>query len=269
LALRAFEVDATKNRGEWLEGMQVILKAFTEDPFSFKGEHYDIPPRSLVPKTIQKPYPPLYAAATSEEAHRLCGQLGIGVISYSNFLGWDVLERNIGQFRQASAQTVRGGTHASNAAAVLVQGYCAKTDAQAEEEGAEGNLGWLKLALDSYPALAKRSADYAYMAEVDGVRDKFGNLKYFIEDSGSAVFGSPESCIRQIERYRALGFDEMVMRIDSVPHEHILKSIEMFGKYVIPHFRHPENIVRPAEEVLARMRDLRGPKPAPAAKVSS
>ena len=43
------------------------MKAFTEDPFMHYGEHYKIPPRSLVPKTIQKPYPPLSSAATSPD----------------------------------------------------------------------------------------------------------------------------------------------------------------------------------------------------------
>jgi hypothetical protein len=60
-----------------------------------------------------------------------------------------------------------------------------------------------------------------------------------------------------LERYRAVGANELLLRIDSVPHEKIMKSIEMFGKYVIPYFRYPENIVRPADEILGKIRKMR------------
>jgi alkanesulfonate monooxygenase SsuD/methylene tetrahydromethanopterin reductase-like flavin-dependent oxidoreductase (luciferase family) len=95
LALRAFEVDLEKNRDEVNEGIQVLKKAFTQDPFMFYGEHYKIPPRSLVPKPLQTPHPPIYVAATSPESHRLAGGLGVGVYSWSNFMGWDA--RNSGR----------------------------------------------------------------------------------------------------------------------------------------------------------------------------
>src|SRR5690606_33048008 len=125
------------------------------------------------------------------------------------------------------------------------------TDQQAIDEAGEGNLKWLKLALDGYPRLAKLSKDYAYMNAVTELGSKFEDISYFKEASGSSVFGSPESCIRAVEKYQSLGFDQLIIRIDSVPHEQILKSIEMFGRYVIPHFKNRRNFVRPAEDVLA------------------
>ena len=49
----------------------------------------------------------------------------------------------------------------------------------------------------------------------------------------------------------------MLIRIDSVPHDKVLKSIEMFGRYVIPHFKNRRNFIRPAEDVLADIRTMR------------
>jgi hypothetical protein len=42
-----------------------------------------------------------------------------------------------------------------------------------------------------------------------------------------------------------------------VPHDKILKSIEMYGRYVIPHFKNRRNFLRPAEDVLADIRAMR------------
>src|SRR5437867_646226 len=257
LALRAFEVDMNKSRGEWYEGMEVLVKAFTEDPFVHYGEHYKIPPRSLVPKPLQKPHPPLFGAATSLEAHQLCGKLGIGVLSWSSFLGWETLKQGFDAYRAETAKTRADGRYVNDTVGVLVQGYCAESDATAKDEAGDGNLQWLRLAIDGYPRLAKLAKDYAYMARIKEVQDRFSDFDYFVEGSGGAIFGPPETCVRQVERFRDLGANEVVIRIDSVPHDKILKSIELFGKYVIPHFRHPENVVRPAADVIREIRAMR------------
>ena len=257
LALRAYEVDLDKTRGEWYEGIQVIKKAFTEDPFMFYGEHYKIPPRSLVPKPIQNPHPPLFTAATSVASHEIAGELGIGVYSWSSFLGWDPLAASIEAYRSKIAQTKASGVHVNDEVGALVQCYCAETDEIAKQEAAAGNLHWLRIALDGYPRLAKMSKDYAYMNQVKEVDHRYNDFEYFKEASGAAVFGSPETCIRHIERFAQAGVTQLVLRIDSVAHEKILKTIEMFGRYVIPHFKNRRNFVRPAEDVMADIRSLR------------
>lgn len=258
LALRAFEVDLDKTRGEWYEGIQVLKKAFTEDPFMFYGEHYKIPPRSLVPKPVQTPHPPLYTAATSSESHRIAGELGIGVYSWSSFMGWDAMAEAVAAYhKQINATRAKGESVVTHSAGALVQGYCAETDQQAIDDAGEGNLKWLKLALDGYPRLAKMSKDYAYMNEVTELGSKFEDIQYFKEASGGAIFGSPESCIRAVQKFHDIGCDQLVIRIDSVPHDKIMKSIEMFGRYVIPHFNNKRNFVRPAEDVLADIRVMR------------
>ncbi|HUN48700.1 MAG TPA: LLM class flavin-dependent oxidoreductase [Stellaceae bacterium] len=257
LALNAFEVDLEKNREEVNEGIQILKKAFTEDPFMFYGEHYKIPPRSLVPKPLQSPHPPLYVAATSPDSHKMAGDLGVGVYSWSNFMGWDALAESVASFRKASDATRARGEHVNPSAGALLQAYCAETDAIAEAEAGDGNIKWLRVAIDGYPRLAKVAQSYAYMNRITEVARKTDDFQYFKEGSGAAIFGSPASCIRSIERFRQCGIDQLVMRVDSVPHDKIMKSIEMFGRHVIPHFKNPRNFMRPAEDVMADIRTMR------------
>jgi alkanesulfonate monooxygenase SsuD/methylene tetrahydromethanopterin reductase-like flavin-dependent oxidoreductase (luciferase family) len=281
LALRAFEVDLETNRSEVNEGIQILQKAFTEDPFMFYGEHYNIPPRSLVPKPIQTPYPPLHIAATSPESHIMAAELGVGVYSWSNFMGYDALAESLSAYHKAAEKVAATGKFVNQSAGALLQGYCAETDEIAREEAGEGNVKWLQIALDGYPRLAKMAESYSYMAKVQEVSKQATNLDYFQEGSGAAVFGSPESCIRSIEKLRDCGVDTLVLRIDSVPHDKIMKSIEMFGRHVIPHFKAPKNFMRPAEDVMADIRTMRdkakemgvyvegGKKPAKASKAGA
>ena len=257
LSLRAFEVDLSTNRNKALEGIEILKKAFTEDPFMHYGEHYKIPPRSLVPKPIQKPHPNIYMASSSVDSHLHCAELGIGTLSLSNFLGWEFLADNIDNYRKGIKKTRAKGGHVNESVGVLIHAYCDDTDELAREIGGEANLEYVHVAYTGYPRLAKMNESYQYMGALAKVGEKINNIDYFINDSAAAVIGSPESCIRQIEQYRKAGADEVLLRIDSVPHDKIMKSIEYFGRYVIPHFKHPENIVRQPQDVLDEIRAMR------------
>ena len=57
-------------------------------------------------------------------------------------------------------------------------------------------------------------------------------------DRGVIIAGNPESCIETIKMYDDLGVDEvmMIMQTETIPHERVMESIELFGKEVIPAF---------------------------------
>jgi hypothetical protein len=52
----------------------------------------------------------------------------------------------------------------------------------------------------------------------------------------------------------------VLLHLDSVNHEKIMEAIDMVGRYVIPHFNDRNNVVRPTEEVLNKIRAMRPQK---------
>ena len=58
-------------------------------------------------------------------------------------------------------------------------------------------------------------------------------------ERGVLVAGDPESCLRSIAIHEEAGVDELqfLMATETVPHEKVMSSIEMFGKHVIPELR--------------------------------
>ena len=56
---------------------------------------------------------------------------------------------------------------------------------------------------------------------------------------GVIVAGDPNSCIGAVKLHEATGVDQVqfLMATETVGHEQVMKSIEMFGKHVIPAFR--------------------------------
>ncbi len=255
LALRAFEVSPTENKAQMLEGLEVIRRALHNDVFSFVGEHYKIPPRGLVPKGIQAPYPPISMATGSPESVRMAGELGVGAIVGGFYLGFDFVENMLGIYDEALA----GATHTFPVQAeklVAVGGgmHCAETRDEA--------MTWARhlsetvaLSTDAYQRLSKLSSDYSYMGAVKDV--DFSDERYMIEDSTGFIVGDPDDCVAQVQRFADAGADALVMRIDGLPHKELMKSIELFGKYVIPKFKNPRAVVRTSEAILDDIRTAR------------
>jgi alkanesulfonate monooxygenase SsuD/methylene tetrahydromethanopterin reductase-like flavin-dependent oxidoreductase (luciferase family) len=56
---------------------------------------------------------------------------------------------------------------------------------------------------------------------------------------GRFILGSPEECIEEIEKYRELGIDELVLRCQwpGMPNKDSLRALELFGDKVLPHYR--------------------------------
>ena len=57
-------------------------------------------------------------------------------------------------------------------------------------------------------------------------------------DRGVIIAGDPESCIKGVQLYEDIGVDQviLIMQTETIPHERVLQSIEMFGKHVLPAF---------------------------------
>jgi alkanesulfonate monooxygenase SsuD/methylene tetrahydromethanopterin reductase-like flavin-dependent oxidoreductase (luciferase family) len=55
-------------------------------------------------------------------------------------------------------------------------------------------------------------------------------------DRGIILAGDPESCIKGVQLYEDAGVDQVILitQTETIPHERVLQSIEMFGKHVIP-----------------------------------
>jgi alkanesulfonate monooxygenase SsuD/methylene tetrahydromethanopterin reductase-like flavin-dependent oxidoreductase (luciferase family) len=62
------------------------------------------------------------------------------------------------------------------------------------------------------------------------------------ERGTSFCVGTPADCIRFLERYEALGMDEVFVlcAIGPAQHQEVLQTLRLFGEQVIPHFEAKE-----------------------------
>ena len=84
-AYDGYDIPYSESRERFMEYFQVMKLAWTEDRFSYQGEHYNFQDVCLIPKPYQQPHPPLRYAASTRETFADMGRLGIPIFAG---LGW-------------------------------------------------------------------------------------------------------------------------------------------------------------------------------------
>ena len=59
-----YGIDIAESRDRFVEGMDIAIKAWTEERFSYSGQFFDFPEVMVIPKPVQQPTPPILMAVT-------------------------------------------------------------------------------------------------------------------------------------------------------------------------------------------------------------
>lgn len=235
--LAAFEIPPSQTRAQWEEALRVIVSALTTDPFEHHGAFWDIPPRTLVPSVIQQPHPPLFYASTSLEGLGIGARMGLGALSGNTLPGgWDYVAECGRVYREGlnQAKPLTFVNHSLGES--VMTAHCAPTMAQALAEATPPATKFVHMVIDMFSGLAGQHQDYAYMSEIEQIRDRADDMAFLNDRAPYISAGTPKFLIERFQRLEELGYDEVVLRIDGMGHETNMSSIRMFGEQVIPAF---------------------------------
>ena len=104
----AFEVDPRDTRDIWDESLRMVPQIWQSDEFHWEGRFWNIPPRRIHPKPLQKPHPPIWVAAMQPETYRLAAERGIGVLAFSSSAP-SALAEHIADYKEAVKDAQRSG----------------------------------------------------------------------------------------------------------------------------------------------------------------
>src|SRR6267143_772451 len=118
-----YGADLQDTRGMWQEFAEVLPRMWTEEVFSYHGKYYQIPPREVLPKPVQKPHPPLWSACSSDETARLKGSLGCGAL-FGSEGGAKRVEHVMGLYQESLRNAPPGLTMVNRHTAMMTAGFC-------------------------------------------------------------------------------------------------------------------------------------------------
>jgi alkanesulfonate monooxygenase SsuD/methylene tetrahydromethanopterin reductase-like flavin-dependent oxidoreductase (luciferase family) len=236
---RAFETDPTTLHEQWLEAVRLIPRMWEEDVFEHKGRFFEIPPTQIVPKPVQKPHPPMFAACTQPESAAAVGKLGLGALNFA--IGSDdYLADKVAAYRRAVATSEPVGKVATNHFACTPPTLVLADDRKACRYGFRG-ARYFSDALARYYFTGDRpvgrlpiSRDFLTDEELSAAMA----LRGAEDATTNACIGDPVAAREFVERFVEIGVDELIliMQMGTVPSELVLESVRTFGEQVLPHF---------------------------------
>ena len=160
---QGFTLDQSKSRGIFDESLDVIVRAWTEEPMSFKGVHFEIPEQSVRPKPLQKPHPPIWIAAISDQSFELAGRRGFNLLCS---LVYGFKSQRLGHLLADYHDALRAGGHNPDEREIgaLCMVYCAESTEQARQDFGAAVLWY-------YRNVANLVAPPLRQPPVEGIRD--------------------------------------------------------------------------------------------------
>ena len=273
IELAGFGVDPKQKRAMWEEGVRVALRCMTETPFTGHiGEHVKMPPRVVVPKPLQKPHPPVWVACTRRDTIHMAAQLGIGALSFAFFDPEEARSWVDDYYSTLANEGVPIGDAVNANLACVTSFFCHEDEEEAVRRGAEG-ANFLGYSLAHYYVFGRhrpahtnlwaeyqeRRAEAGYDPEVVQAaaknRDRLGAQVVEKGVSGlRGAMGTPDQVRDYVRRYEACGVDELILCCTTGMnrHEHIMESLELFAREVMPEFvDRQEEVARSKQERMA------------------
>jgi len=267
-------IDPRETRAMWEESLAMLPQIWQADEFSWEGRFWKVPPRRVIPKPCQKPHPRMYMACTQTESFKLAAEKGIGVLSSSTY-ATAVLAEHVRNYRENITHAKPVGAFVNAFWGNNVHAFCGEDNQEARELCAQSlksffgpDKPYIQGRINAYEELLEawggvpdhlqadfgrwlRQADESHKAQAiqagisldsgpGAARAAFAQLDAdTLCERGVIIAGDPESCIKAIRMYEGIGVDQviMIMQTETVPHERVMRSIEMFGKYVLPTIR--------------------------------
>jgi alkanesulfonate monooxygenase SsuD/methylene tetrahydromethanopterin reductase-like flavin-dependent oxidoreductase (luciferase family) len=216
--LRAFNIAPETKRKRFDEALDVMLRAWTGERFSYDGEYQQINNVLLGIRPHQQPHPPLYVAVFQLEAAPHIGRRGFSIM----MIPW-VMTENLTELRPPitafrEAFTGAGFDPARAAVPFGLHTYVSDTTERAIAEAREPMMRYIR----TFRPYNQR------------------RFELFVEKD-LVGFCGPEDAIRIARLYESLGFTDYlaIMNFGGLAHAKVLHSMEMMARHVLPAFEQP------------------------------
>ncbi len=228
-----FGVPFEESRGRFEESIEIILKAWTCEPFSFKGDYFTLPDMSVNPKPFQRPHPPVKVGVTSAESFPILGRMGFNIlINPSRVFTLAELKPSIREYREARKAA---GHEGEGKVGIRIPVYLSHDAQKAHDEPMESalfSMGRLSDRVSSYAGRPGTLGDWGAQAE------RVRNMTYDDWLRDKVAYGTPKAVIDKLNWLgQELGLDQVMFEINFgnlIPLENQANSLRLMMEQVAP-----------------------------------
>ncbi len=239
IEFEGFGIDQTRSRQIFDESLEIIQRCWTQEKLNFKGEHFEFKDLDVRPKPLQRPHPPIWMAALSEETFEKAGRLGFNLLLSPLFGGSiEGAADRIKRYRDALADN--GHDPESREVGALCMMYAGKTQEQAKEEFANPVI-WYFRTFGRFvaPKLGQPPIEgYEWYTQI---RDLASVVEWdTLLDHGAVFCGESEFVAERIQEIRDVtGVDHILgwTRLGGMDDELVTAHMERMRDAVMPSLR--------------------------------
>jgi alkanesulfonate monooxygenase SsuD/methylene tetrahydromethanopterin reductase-like flavin-dependent oxidoreductase (luciferase family) len=228
-----------ETQGRYEESLDIIELAWTRERFSYDGKYYRLKDVSVVPKPLQKPYPPVYMVGTSGAAFEIGARKG-WALAFGGPAPVAAFKPGVDRYREACA---RYGTRPIVAAVRAV--YIAEDDSnlRAESEAVlKKFFAYNSTAVPTLrggPEIRQRLLNSNYAFYASEMMELLPRLTWDqIVKEDYAFVGTPRQVLDRCgELMKAVDIDELLIitHYGNIEEWKAARSQELFAREVIPH----------------------------------
>jgi alkanesulfonate monooxygenase SsuD/methylene tetrahydromethanopterin reductase-like flavin-dependent oxidoreductase (luciferase family) len=226
-----------ESQARFVEALEIIRKAWTEDTFSYEGEFYRFQNATVVPRPYQRPHPPIRMAANTPETFSVVGRLGLGILVGVRDLDVPELRVHLESYRQGW----RDGGHPGEAEVYLrIPVYAGSTEQGAVEEPREGLMAFFERQVESMRSGIGRAGTGP--AERRQARaERLASMSYEQIVKTRVAFGTAAGLIDRLTRLREeLGLNGLIAELNPgglLEMEPVRRSLRILAQEVMPAFK--------------------------------
>jgi alkanesulfonate monooxygenase SsuD/methylene tetrahydromethanopterin reductase-like flavin-dependent oxidoreductase (luciferase family) len=224
----------SESRERMLESLDIILQSWRSDRFSFQGQFWTVENAEIVPKPVQQPHPPVRIAANSADTFEWAGRQGYPIFVASQVNPFRKIKELLPLYRQARKAAGHGEPQADDIT-LLGPLYVAEDQVQLRQELEPSIRRFLQSIATIYA-----SAGPMPEGRIKEVLERVRQMTYEKVCEVMAIFETPDACVERLKRYQQeFGIGRMICWFNPggmVAHAHVMRSMELFAKKVMPHF---------------------------------
>ncbi len=227
----AFQIPLSEAASRFTESLAILKHAWSGQPFSFHGRHFDFSDVTITPRPVRRPHPPIWIGAMSEITLKRAGRLADGWVSdplhnFAVMKAWSEIYR---------AAAARAGNPRVTVA-LLRDAWVGESRAEVEHVWwphiQAYHLFYLKLGFFSSGRFNAQWEPWVKEIKADA------EWTFERVAPNRLLCGTPDEVIAEVKRYqREIDCQYMIfsLRHPTGPsHEETMQCIERFGKEVLP-----------------------------------
>lgn len=220
-----YGIEVEEGRDRFLEGLDLVLKAWTSEELHYEGKYYQVSGVRVVPKPYQHPHPPVYIASNSVDTFPMVGELGQNILIAPIVVSLEGAKSGLKEYRK---NLVAYG-HDPKEKKVNVNVLIHATG----DEGGSSTQGF-ETSVRNYLSILQGNRSRV-------ITGRNNDRSYERVSTELSAIGSPERIIDKLESIiELLGADEIMCWFATgglIPNEDVHASMRLFAEEVIPHFK--------------------------------